>query len=211
MVRPTENGVKKWIFEVCNHSLSVVYFCERLQAGMEDPQWPHDIIGKGNKLEWDVIKGFALQYRYPTMKTSSNFFKENIEPSLDLHRKCQYHHQMWNQPNKKATEDSNKVGAVDAVCSLLEDRKYQGGSHTYEQILEIAEEDPPHQKESMIYITTEMRKIKQPKFPKIEKLDEKSLLLFSNPGISSEVYETIQERISETLQMLRKNHGYKLK
>lgn len=208
---PSEKEIKRWLLDVCTHSLAVEYFCERFQVGAGDPQRPHDIIGKGNKFSWEVIKGLALQYRHPAMKTSSNFFRHHVQPALDLHRNYQYHHQMWNQPNPKATADCMKFGAIDAVCSLLENRVYQGGLHTYKEILELAKSDPPFQRSWMLEMVPEMRKIKQPVFTEIAEINEKSLTIFPNPGVSLETYNIIRERLYETRQMLRTEYGYKLK
>lgn len=210
MIKPTEQEIWQWLFEVRNHTLRVEYFCERLGVGSSDPQRPHDIRGKGNKLSWDVMKGLALHYRSPAGRMSSPFFQQHIQPALEFHRYHQYHHQMWNCHNPKATADNLKMGAVDAVCSLLENRLYQGGSHSYDQIAAIAEEDPLHQREWMIVMTTEMRKIEQPFIPAVIG-KEKELLLFTNPGISAETDAIIRERFRETLQMLRQDHSYKLK
>ncbi|MDP3734184.1 MAG: hypothetical protein Q8R37_03060 [Nanoarchaeota archaeon] len=209
MIKPTEQEIWHWLFDVRNHTLRVEYFCDRLGVGSSDPQRPHDIMGKGNKLSWDVMKGLALHYRATAAKTSSLFFQQHVKPSLEFHRHYQYHHQMWNDQNPTATVDSLKMGAVDAVCSLLENRSYQGGRHSYDEISAIAEEDPPHQREWMIDITREMRKIEQPRIPTVVG-KEKELLLFTIPGISAEVDAIIRERFHETLQMLRQDHGYTL-
>lgn len=211
MIKPRDQEIWHWLFDVRNHTLRVEYFCDRLGVGTSDPQRPHDIMGKGNKLSWDVIKGLALHYRSPAAEILSPFFQKHIQPSLEFHRHYQYHHQMWNHYHPDATADNLKMGAVDAICSLLEDRPYQGGEHSYDQIAAIAEKDPHHQRQWMMLITREMKKIEQPIISPVVVSGQKELLLFTNPGISAEADMIIRERLQETLQMLRQDHGYILK
>ena len=111
---PTEAEVRKWLISSLTHSMHVEYFLLNLGLGERDPERPHDLVGPGNKYEWDVIKGFALQYRLPKID-----FKTHIMPSLAIHRQ-QYHHRMWNDPSPEdrakpiqgATEGDMLVGAV---------------------------------------------------------------------------------------------------
>jgi len=55
---------------------------------------------------------------------------------------------MWNNPDPSdktkripgASDEDMRVGAVDAICSLLENRAHQGGIHNYDRVMEIASE-----------------------------------------------------------------------
>ena len=199
-LRPTEREIRDWLVGTIRHAQHIEYYLENLQLGKEDPQRPHDIIGNGNKFEWEVIRGFALQYR----DRSPKFFNRYVAPSLERHR-CQYHHLKWNNPNPNATDRDMKVGAVDAVCSLLEsDREYQGGKHTPTQINEIIEQNPEHKIPWLRQIHTEIQRIEQPELQMITNLQN-----FSNIGINAGAYGTICGRISDTIKMLEE-HGYKL-
>lgn len=78
---PTENEIKTWLVSVLQHSCHVEYFLKKLGIGSNDSERPHDIVGPGNKYEWGVMKGLALQYRNPKPD-----FQIYILPSLNLHR-----------------------------------------------------------------------------------------------------------------------------
>jgi hypothetical protein len=204
---PSENEVRTWLISTIQHSCHTEYFLERFNLEENDPQRPHDLIGEGNKFSWEVIKGFALQYRIP--KPDFNIY---ILPSLNQHRK-QYHHQKWNEPDPNdktqkipgASVEDMLVGAVDAVCSLLENRAYQGGNHNYESIIEIAKKNPAHKILWMLRVIPQMSRLCQPNLLEICSLNE-----FPNIGINTETYNRIITRTNETLQMLRNEHGYKL-
>jgi hypothetical protein len=197
---PTRHEIEAWLIGTIKHVQHIEHFLERLQIGKEDPQRPHDIIGHGNKFEWEVIRGFALQYR----DRSPEFFDRYVAPSLERHR-CQYHHQKWNNPNPIATDEDMKVGAVDAVCSLLEpDREYQGGKHTPAQIDEIIEQNPEHKRSWLKQIHTEIQRIEEPNLQQIRELRD-----FPNIGINPDSYDTLRARVNDTIKML-KEHGYKL-
>lgn len=202
---PNTEEVRKWLVSTLQHSCHVEYFLWRMGIGGEyDDQRPHDLVGPGNKFEWDVIKGFALDYREPKVD-----FKTYISPALDLHRQ-QYHHQKWNNPdpNNKlspvvgASEDDMMVGAVDSVCSLLENRSYQGGIHDYDAVIEIAKKNPPHKAPWMLKVIPEMRQFRNPGIESIV-----SLKNFPNIGLDDLLYSIIQKRANETLEMLE-TRGY---
>lgn len=197
---PTPNEIRAWLLGTIKHVQHIEYYLEQLQIGKEDPQRPHDIMGEGNKFEWEVIKGFAIQYRDRTQE----FFNKHITPSLERHR-CQHHHQKWNNPNQTASDEDMKVGAVDAICSLLEpDREYQGGKHSSEKIKEKIAKNPQHKQKWMESIHKEMQRIKKPTLEIITDLQT-----FPNLGLNKSTYETIKDRTIETLKMLRE-HGYSL-
>lgn len=199
-VLPKETEILKWILHTATHAYHIEYFLQRLQFGSEDPDRPHDIVHPYNKFDWEAVKGFALQYR----KDGRKLYHQQIMASREHHRK-QYHHQKWNQFYPNATEDALELGAVDAVCSLLEPREYQGGSHTYEQIEEIASNNNPiHKIAWMKYAISEMKRIKQPNLAEI--------MCFSKipkEGITPQTYDIILGRAHETLRQLEKqDHDY---
>src|SRR3989344_2312013 len=108
---PTTPEIKHWLVSTLRHVSQVEYYLDALNLGEKDPQRPHDIVGDYNKFSWPVIKGLALQDR----STDPDFFEDHVLPSINLHRKGQYHHQMWNFNNPKAAPEDMKVGAVDTI------------------------------------------------------------------------------------------------
>lgn len=203
---PTEREVRMWLLAAIKHASHMEYFLDHLRLGNNDPERPHDLVGNGNKFEWDVIRGFALQYRDPKVD-----FKQHIMPSLELHRQ-QYHHRMWNEPdtnNKnvpviEATISDMLFGAVDANCSLLENRSYQGGTHDYGGLREIALKNPPHKTPWMLSLIPLMQRIEQPNLEIITDLNN-----LPNVGLPDQIYLQIQRRMCDTLEML-KTKGYDL-
>jgi hypothetical protein len=202
---PKEYEIKIWLVSTLKHSFHVEYFLEKLGLGREDPERPHDLIGLGNKFEWDVVKGFALQYRNPKPD-----FKTYILPALEIHR-AQYHHQKWNDPDSaditKPTPEASAgdmlVGAVDAVCSLLENRAYQGGAHDYSSVIEVTKKNPPHKIPWMLQVIPHMQELPQPDLTQIA-----SLIDFPNIGVKSEIYRAAVKRVQDTLLLLRTEHDY---
>ena len=99
---------------------------------------------------------------------------------------------MWNGPSPQATQEDLLVGAVDTICSQLENRRYQNGSHSYEEIPDVMKKSHQKQKEAVMIIFPEMQKLEQ---PKLERLI--NLLEFPNIGLSDEAYEEIFLRTQE--------------
>lgn len=197
---PTILEIRAWLLGTVRHVQNIEYYLERLQLGKEDPQRPHDIIGYGNKFEWEVISGFAVQYR----DKSPEFFNSHVRPSLERHR-CQYHHVKWNNPNTNATDEDMKVGAVDAVCSLLEsDRAYQGGKHTPSEIEEFIKKNPEHKRPWLRYIHAEMQRIEPPPLSFITNIYD-----LPNLGVNPATYDILRARVHDTLKMLH-DYGYHL-
>ncbi|MBU1199776.1 MAG: hypothetical protein KKF46_04150 [Nanoarchaeota archaeon] len=202
---PTQNEVRTWLLTTLKHSFHVEYFLDKLGLGSKDPERPHDLVGFGNKFEWDVIKGFALALREPKVD-----FEKYISPSRELHRQ-QYHHRKWNNPNPEditkpirgASREDMFVGAVDATCSLLENRSYQGGNHDYDEITRLASKNPPHRTHWMLKIIPDMREIKQPELFLIDNLAD-----FPNIGVPVDLYKAIKSRTAETLEMLKRDYDY---
>jgi len=193
----TINELKKWILSTVKHSSQVEYFLNQLNVGSEDPERPHDLVGPGNKLEWEVMSNFALQY------LNEGRYKPNIIEARELHRQ-QFHHRMWNEYNPNATIDSMEVGAIDAICSLLENRRYQGGQHTYDEILKIIESNSIHKVPWFKLVIPKMKTLVQPDLTIITDLNN-----IPNIGMNEQLYEILKERVQDTLAML-KSKGYQI-
>lgn len=204
---PTPKESEKWISETVRHAWHIEYYLQELQVGDTDTQRPHDIMGFGNKLEWEAIRGFALQYRgyeLPTPELRQAYFEKHILPSLNFHRQ-QDHHKSWNQYYPNATVDEMQLGAVDACCSLLEPRGYQGGEHTFAEVEEIALGNPIHKVAWMLMMGREMERIAKPAIANI------TLYKLPSKGISLESRDIIEGRVEETIIMLKQDHGILLR
>lgn len=195
---PDTDEVRQWLLDTVRHSYQVEYYLHNLGINCEDPQRPHDIIGPGNKFEWEVMKGLALQNR----SDDPEFFETYVRPCIEMHRQ-QYHHQAWNFPNDHATDEDMKLGAIDAICSHLDDRPYQGGTHSFEQIVSIIKEGEPHKVKWMWMVFTPMRQLPGYDLDKI-----KSLHNIPNHEIPGYMHRRIVERVEETVEMLEREHGY---
>lgn len=145
------------------------------------------------------MRGLALRFR----EGAKEVFHQEHQESLNFHRQ-QYHHQKWNQYYPHATEDAMRLGAVDAVCSLLEPREYQGGVHTFDEILKIAESNPIHKIAWLKLAVIEMRLIERPNLEEIKNFSK-----IPRQGISTETHDTILERIYEGLCTLEKEQEYR--
>lgn len=197
-VLPTKTEIYRWILETATHAYHIEYFLQALQVGSEDPDRPHDIVHDYNKFEWEAIKGFALQYR----ENADQLYKDEIMASRTFHRR-QYHHQMWRQPSPTVSADARKLSAVDAICSQLEPRGYQGGVHTYPQIKKIITNSKPHQIPWMQEAIADMEKIRPPNLAEIISFSK-----IPTEGITAETYDIILGRVHQTLQQLQRDHGY---
>jgi hypothetical protein len=203
---PTEEETRRWILDTVKHSVHMEYFLHLFELGENDPQRPHDLVGDGNKFEWDVIRGLALQYRTPKVD-----FDLYIKPSLEMHRR-QHHHKMWNNPHPedirapvlRATPDNMMLGALDANCSLLENRGYQGGAHDYDGVREIAMKNPPHTTPWMLCLIPLMQWVERPRLEDITDIHD-----IPNIGLPDQIYHRITQRTSEAIGML-KTKGYDL-
>jgi len=188
---PDKQEVRAWLISTLQHSTQMEYYMERLGIGKEDPEHPHDIIGPCNKYDWPVITGLAMQYRQPFVVV-----EKYLKESLALHRQ-QYHHRMWNGPNTNASQDAMMVGALDAICSLRENRRYQDGIHTWEEIAEIAQKNPPHKTPWMLKTLDELQKIEPPRLDEITTVE-----CIPNIGLRKNVYEDILARTYSAIARL---------
>lgn len=196
-IYPTTEEIRRWLTEVLQHTMRIEYYLGELRIGQSDIQRPHDMVGEGNKLEWTCIRGFALQYRGP------EFFEDYVLPALHHHRR-QHHHHAWNVFNPGASADSMMLGAVDACCSMLEKRDYQGGEHTWEQIRAAAYKNPIHKTPWMLLVAAEMEKVSR------VCLDDMTLHQIPRGILNPEMREKICRRIDKTIGMLKQDHGIDL-
>ena len=154
----TKDEVIKYAGGTWEHSKSVHFYLDKLGISIDDEnETPHDLAGEGNKLEWEVMHGLAYAEKDTPEK------KEIFEKSREIHR-GQMHHKMRNDPN--SPKEWLKYGAIDAVCSLIEDRGYQNGVHYWDEILDVISSYPSeeykkgeYKKEYMKWAVKEMREV----------------------------------------------------
>ena len=198
-LKPTASEVKTWLLSTLRHSVQVEYYLHQLDLGHDDPQRPHDISGEGSKYTWPVVRGLALQYR----SDDPVFFEQHVLPSVGIHRRHQYHHQKWNQLDSTATSEDMKVGAIDTLCSLLEPRVYQGGSHSYEQIIAVIKNNEPHKVKWFWMVYSQMKRIADPDLTVITSLAD-----IPNIGLPEHTHTRIVSRTEEVVHLLREGYGY---
>jgi len=197
-LEPTREEIREWLFHTTRHSVRMELCLNAMGIKNSDPQRPHDIVGEGNKFEWEVIQGFSTENR-PGIN-----HKEHVRDSLARHR-IQYHHLKWNNEYSGATEEEMMLGATDAICSLLENRPYQGGSHSFDEINTIIEtRNPPYRRPWMTKALNLAKKLHLPDTSQILLLDP-----IPNLGLPKATHEAIVTRVRETMVMLDQAHSYK--
>ena len=193
---PTASELQRYLLHTIQHSCHVEYFLDRvpflLGVTVRDTQRPHDLAGLGHKFSWPVIRSLPLQYR----NRDPAFTEAYIIPGLHAHR-VQYHHQMWNSRNGKATFADHIVGAIDTVCSLLEERPYQRGRHSYDEIVVIADGMVEYKRDAVLAVVPEMRSHEIAVEERI-----RSILDFPNIGLAEECFSQIKARVDGALRML---------
>lgn len=202
---PDEDELRKYLLFTLAHSCHVEYFLARFDFyNFSDLERPHDIVGAGNKFEWRVMKGLALAYRTDIKnKRTSKSIQNHILQSRDIHRQ-QYHHKIWMNVTVPASNSDMVLSAIDVICSQLENRPYQGGKHTYDELLKTIAADS-RQISYIMHIIENMQDFSQPNLEAIV-----SLSSFPNIGIPEKMYDIAVQRVAETLEML-KDRGYKIK
>jgi hypothetical protein len=181
----TREEVKRYLVDTLQHSCRVEYYACKLGINEPDAERPHDLIGEGNKFEERVLSRLALQFKQPEVDCH-----EYVYPGVELHRHGQRHHRKWNGKHlvKDATAYDLELGAVDTICALLEDRHYQGGTHSYRQIGEIILDNPLHKRLVLENVLGRMRKVLPPNFTAIVSPED-----FPNIGLPEERYQQIRE------------------
>lgn len=197
---PTAQEVWDVTLSTLRHSCQVEYYLHVLELGKNDPQRPHDITGMWNKFSWEVMRGLAVQYRPQTEYEPEEYFRLFVLPSIELHR-TQHHHRMWNAHNPDATEDDLLVGALDALCSRLDDRPYQGGAMTFDELVEAISENEPWRVGYLHRVRAMM--MQHPK-PPIDRIT--TLRRFPNVGLPVPTYIEVQQITSETLRRIQRTY-----
>jgi hypothetical protein len=197
VVVPTLEEVLKFTLAMLKHSCAVEYYSAQLGIKAQEIERPHDIAGKNNKFEPEIMKRLALEYHTPAVNCS-----DYIPSALRLHRQ-QYHHQIWNGTIKAdAPEADLQLSAIDAICSQREDRKHHGGGHTFEQIAVIIEDNPQNKVKIMREMLQRMREVVEPRVDLITSLDD-----FPNVGIPEEKYYAAREIAGNTARYIKSNYS----
>jgi len=198
---PNSLEVFEFMLSTLRHSTNFHYYATHYGIGLKDPERPHDLVGSGNKYEWEVIRGLALMFREGS---SESPLQELIYASRERHRK-QYHHVKGNgdRPNPNATEEDMKVWALDTACAILENRPYDIPVHDYEEVSRRFNTFPEHKRKWAGRIIPKIRALPQPKLELITNLNDFPKI----DGISDDIYDAIVERTRSAVKMLRER-GY---
>jgi len=182
----SDEAISKQLVATVRHSCSVEFYVNRLNLKLLDHERPHDVFGPNNKLERNILLPLASQY-----DKDSN--PDEVKAAVELHRR-QYHHRIWNGEPILAYEGDFLLGAIDAICSMLEYRPYQGGPHSWNKISFFIDRQSHNPKFPWLkQAFPEMMRIGR---PNLELID--SPFDFPNIGLPQEVYDAILQRSRET-------------
>jgi hypothetical protein len=228
ILMPTETEVVSWLIETAQHSLNFEYYMQCLKEdsffpyhdifGVSDAQRPmHDMMGEGNKLVWEVIRGLALEKRLGIDTPYKEEIEKTFFSSRLLHREGQTHHRYNGNtiitpetfPQLSAQEIlyHRYTRALDIICCNLEGRIFDKKS-----LNEIANsiENNPQVKEDAFFLTRYMRKYEPLDLSKISSLSD----IFSKKPyeqIPDTYYDILRKRVGEAIADLNQNHGYNIK
>ncbi|MDD5193658.1 MAG: hypothetical protein PHF67_03660 [Candidatus Nanoarchaeia archaeon] len=205
-ILPTNLEITTQLLRTLRHAINFHYYAYQLgRIGQNDPELPHDLAGPGNRLEWEVVSGLALQFRTVNTAYFNQFLQPLIDKSVQIHRQ-QNHHRMWNGrvSHPAASKSDLEVGALDTICALLEPREYNGGAHDYGQILEIVGQFSELKAGFCKRLIEKMTSLTPPDLDSIQ-----NLVNFPNIGLDSRDYIRIQDRMKKAIPELNKL-GYSL-
>ncbi|MAG12994.1 MAG: hypothetical protein CMN78_00170 [Spirochaetales bacterium] len=196
---PAVEELRSWLLVTLRHSCDVEYYLSRLHIGHYDFQRPHDLSGPGNKLCWEVASIMALESRNSSME----YFKENLLPAVELHRKGQYHHRPISGIPILRRRDHKKVNLIDTLCCLMEDRPYFGGERDYDGLSKFVGQMRDQRKSGLERILLQMRSFPRPALKDIE-----SPISFPNIGLPERTYRETLRLASDAVTSLERIHGY---
>ena len=188
---PSREELKTWMISTLQHCCEVEYFLYKFGLGFKDAERPHDLGGEYSKFEPVIAIGEALQYRKKELR--STIEERIILRSVDLHR-MQKHHRVWNDP--KSSDEELEESATDVVLALLQDRPYNNGKHSYEDI--IKKIIPQCHLYQARFIEEAVEKIQKSGRPDVE--DIKDLRDFPNIGLPPTTHIGIRMITSRALR-----------
>lgn len=202
LINPREHEIERWMLSTLNHSLRYEYYETIFKFRDEnDSETPHDMGGKYNKFDWQVLRRMAMQYR----EDPFGFYHLLVKEGINLHRK-QKHHDSWNN-NRPRFENQMYGGAQDAILVYRDgDRPYNGDSHLLKNVrvaMFNSGRTKPFQEKPIDFVYNLMIKEKEPDLSNV------SLNLIPSLNLSVQMHNKILNRVNETLKMLRKK-GYDL-
>lgn len=196
------------MLEIVKHTMHFHYYTTAFRVRCYDPEWPHDICGIGNKFEWDVFRGLSLGFVLPgDVADTEVYFQENILPAIKRHRR-QHHHQMWNGnnglPKDESSTDDLICGAIDAICSMREDRCYERRRYTYSRVIRRANSNPDVCRKWLLAMADKMQTKSAPELDRIV-----NPLDFPNIGVEKFIFKQVRQCIQKVVSMLN-GKGYHL-
>jgi hypothetical protein len=96
-----------------------------------------------------------------------------------------------------------KIGAVDTICSLLDDRPYQGGKHTLQEIIKIIKQNNPNRVKWMWMVYSSIKNIPKPDLEQVNNPDK-----IPNIGLPIHVYNRVKHHTQQVMKELRQKHNY---
>jgi|GEM_PF-5870406 len=215
-LKPTEEEIIEYLVNMLKHSSSVEYYKDKIGIKTSDTQSPHDLAGDGNKLNWPILRGLAIENR----SNDPEFFNEIVRPAIEYHRQMQHHHKKWDWPNAGANENDLKAGAVNSICKIIEDCNYTLDPQTFEDSMEFVKRISPHQYVWMWRMYHEIERISPPEVKSIILMDRDdedgiedkitltdSAIYIPNIGIHKEIHKRMIAFTKDAIEMLRK-FGY---
>lgn len=190
--------LERFVRETIGHSLRVEYYIFQLRIPTTDTQRPHDIVGRNNKLELNIAEGMAHQYLRKTKKNKVEI-EEKIRTAVNAHRQ-QYHHKAFGIHNQDYNHPDVEAVAVDGICSLLENRVYQGGTHSWNEFELCLYSQRGREHVLFRNLINRMRRLPEPEIC-IDHLDK-----IKNPGISSEMFDRLKQRTYDARLELQIDH-----
>ena len=197
---PSEPELSEFLLATLRHCCHVEYYLAKIGFNSRSVDRPHDIAGPGNKYEWEVCRGLALEFRNP-----SPDFEAQIRPCLERHR-LQRHHRMLNPSYSSATANDFLLGGIDAICSRLEARGYQECGASLSDVHASIERNPPLKLPWLRLAFQKMQGLERPRLEAITGLEG-----FPNIGLPDLVYREIAEITAVAVTRLRRERGYMLK
>jgi len=202
---PTNDEVKAWLESTLRHSCLVEFYLNELNVGLEDPERPHDIVGRHNKFTWPVTKGLALEYRENADEGERDYIDRQLAESIRLHEE-QYHHRKWLGPDPSANRDAMMVGAIDSICTHLDGRLYNGGPKSWAQIAQIISSNGPEHAKWMREAFHMIRNISSPDLSLVTLHN----IPFDEVHLPDRTYDRICQRVEQVVSTLNKHKGYNL-
>jgi len=203
-----QEEIQSFLVDTLRHCIRVEYYSGIMNLKVYDKhERPHDIVGIRNKFDPFVAQRLALIYRKDFVENRAGYMPI-ITGGVNAHRR-QWHHRILK--NLDIEEEVYSINLVDAICSMREARVYQNGAHSWEEIRK-GFKLPKHPVKGDFLRASANRLIElmSQNIPEPEVNLVTNLREFPELCLCSRVYDNIQERCREALEVFDKEMGLKL-